>query len=1080
MITLIPRISCRDLQTGVPELIICIDARYTDIEQYSTDRGIQMSVDRQEFRTGWQGAASEVIRAEGKWQQRLLESIIEGTNDGLVVVDSSGIVLLANPVAQEILQVREADLVGRRLRDTNPGLVELDELNRSGDFSEKLVTLPSSEDVSARIVGISITRFSFRDQEYSLFDLRDQTWNAKLENRVTQQERRYSSLIEHSPLGVFSCNAEGRITSVNSVLPTMLGIPPDDTLEGVFVDSSSVLNESGITRNVYSCLETGKPVVTTHSFGNERDGPIHLTVHCSPLTVDSGEPVGVQAVIENNTEQEKTRSSLEMSEERYKVFFQNAPISLWEADFSAVQQFFDSRRKQYGADFEHYFKRHPEDLIRCMDLIRLVDVNPVSLALYDANTVAQLMDAWPSRSKPETYYGYRQLFSALAEGRTTCRFEVEDTTLTGRRMYLSVSAAVVPGYESDLSKILFSILDITKTKQMEIALHKQLVLERSIARISTRFINLQPTGTASEIKRAFEEIGAALAFERVWTYQINEDGILTVSHEWQRDDNQRPATPFEARSLDDYPWFATRLARLETVYVADVRELPTEARLERAVLGDAGMKMLLILPLVVQDRLKGMLCFSARESLKGSSRDTISLLRIAADAIAGAIDREQRKRELRDSKDLLRTVFDSLGSGVIVTDSNGKVLLANPSSLEHLHIEECRDLIGYRIDEVVAGAEPLLRDASPGEQQQTILTLKDGSKSTIGYTSASVARGQQRIIVFRDLTIIIETGKRQKRAEQLASVGMMVAKLSHEIKNPLTSILLGLRTLETNTFLRSEDNFILQSTLEEVRFLKSLIGNLLDSTRYQDVSPSPARIEPLVRECVDSQVHLAAHRGVALNTNEGPVGTRLCVDGKAMSRALANLVQNALEACEKGHAVQVGWRLLSDEEKQERLPGYTREVVCLFVWDDGPGLPQEVMDNLFVPFTTTKTHGTGLGLPMVREVVSGHGGVIDVFNRIYEDDRGTRFEILLAGGDRPSCLDVHGGCDDGNQKCCPIPEGCPVRENEAFYACWAVKSKASLQESGHWHDECETCEAFLAGNLERYHRRANPGGQRGR
>jgi signal transduction histidine kinase len=279
---------------------------------------------------------------------------------------------------------------------------------------------------------------------------------------------------------------------------------------------------------------------------------------------------------------------------------------------------------------------------------------------------------------------------------------------------------------------------------------------------------------------------------------------------------------------------------------------------------------------------------------------------------------------------------------------------------------------------------------------------------------------------------------------------------------------LGLRGLEDSEALIGEDRYLLPSVLEEVRFLKFFVGDLLDATRFQDTSPRLTEVFPLFNAVRDSQKRVAQRAKIEILIEPGDRETVACIDKNAMIRAIGNLVKNAIEACEPGGKVVLGWRDVPREDISRRLPGFKGDVLCLFVEDNGTGMPNEVMQNLFTPFTTTKLRGNGLGLSLVRETVAGHGGIIEVITPVNALGGGTRFEILLAKGDRPSCLDYHGNCTDGCLTC-PIPEGCPVREIESYNTCWVIKGRASLKETGRWNEECVSCPVFLQGNLEHFY-----------
>jgi len=124
--------------------------------------------------------------------------------------------------------------------------------------------------------------------------------------------------------------------------------------------------------------------------------------------------------------------------------------------------------------------------------------------------------------------------------------------------------------------------------------------------------------------------------------------------------------------------------------------------------------------------------------------------------------------------------------------------------------------------------------------------------------------------------------------------------------------------------------------LDEVQVLRTMIGSLLEASRPQSIEPCPRRVEPILRECVQKLMPLARQRGFDLSLVDGPIGTLAVVDETGLSRIIGNLVQNALEAGDRGGRVTVGWRVLDPGERAKRFPGFARDVVCLSVEDDGP------------------------------------------------------------------------------------------------------------------------------------------------
>lgn len=991
------------------------------------------------------------LQEKYQWHLKLVESLVNGDEDAVCVTDDLGRVLMLNPAGESLLKIPESTVVGRRLNDVDRRFSAVGESKETLGTEDQRISFVGGDDASSAVEGIRFSRFLHNGRRYFAWRLREVS---TLQSAVVL-ESSANALMQHERLAVFSCDSEGIIVSGSVNLTRILGAGAAESLIGNSVQSAAVLRVSGIAKVVLGCMKTGVSQVSSHEIFHRTRGTVYLTVHCTPIFQEKSVLAGVQAVIEDATDIVRTRTSLMQSEERYRIFFNNAPIALIEIDLSGLST------QEGKVDTE------PEG-VAFTRLVRVSAVNPAAAEMYGAASSGDLKEFWVSlhRSAPELL---RKMTAALLKGNISAQFETSCTTLTGEALVVSIHAAVAPGHEQTLSRVMLSIVDITQIKSMEQALRTQLALERLVSRISARFVSLEPDKTSEGIAGAVEEIGLVLDLDTVALFEPNGTVGLVARYIWTAGAEGNLPIGISSLLSADFPLFADAIRAFQVVRMDAPSDLPANCN-ERQMAASLGISALLMIPLAARGKLRGVLALASKTENRWCD-ENVALLRIMADVAADALDREQRESARRESEDLLRTVFQSMVGGLLVTNPEGVVLLANPSAASSFKLSSAAELIGKPLGEVVKGAGGMLRASPPGEQQQILLTLSDGSRNTFGFTNASAVSGR-RIILFRDLSPMIEIARRQKRAEELARLGMMTAKLSHEIKNPLASMLLGLRSLEESAGLNEEDLSVLRSVLEEVRFLKSFVGNFLDTTRFQDVVPVLRPVAPILQSVWDAQSRQAKRRGVILRLQDETPAFTLCIDSNAMIRALGNLVTNAVEACAEKDTVSLGCRLLSKPEVDARFNGFEGDIVCLYVEDTGPGLPSEVLDNLFVPFTTTKSFGNGLGLSIVRETVTGHGGVIEVVTPTRAGG-GTRMEILLPSGRRLSCLEVHsetGGCLG-----CPVPEGCPVREAEGYFSCWVIKGKASLAETGKWNEECVGCPAFLEGNLEHFYVRPDSG-----
>jgi PAS domain S-box-containing protein len=158
---------------------------------------------------------------------------------------------------------------------------------------------------------------------------------------------------------------------------------------------------------------------------------------------------------------------LKESEDRYRGLFENSPISLWEEDFSDVKRYIDGLRYSGVKDFRAFFENHPESLVQCASMVKIVDVNKATLELYQAKDKKELMLNLNQLFDKESYDTFKEELVSLAEGKTIFESETINKTLDGEKMNISLRLSVAPGHEQTWSKVFVSILDITERKTME-------------------------------------------------------------------------------------------------------------------------------------------------------------------------------------------------------------------------------------------------------------------------------------------------------------------------------------------------------------------------------------------------------------------------------------------------------------------------------------------------------------------------------------------------------------------------------------------------------------------------------------
>jgi len=224
-------------------------------------------------------------------------------------------------------------------------------------------------------------------------------------------------------------------------------------------------------------------------------------------------------------------------------------------------------------------------------------------------------------------------------------------------------------------------------------------------------------------------------------------------------------------------------------------------------------------------------------------------------------------------------------------------------------------------------------------------------------------------------------------SERLATIGKMAALVTHEIRNPLSALGLNVELLEEELVEADEETTgLLRAIKGEVERLTALSDQYLSVARQRPTQLEREDLSEVVQEALDFIRKDLERRGVKLDVDLALDLPPVLLDEAQAKQAVFNLVRNAADAMQGGGDIRVAVRQQDDR-------------VQLLVQDEGSGIDEEARAHLFEPFFSTKSQGTGLGLPITRQIVEAHGGEISVEAR---EPRGTSFTISLPIADRVS------------------------------------------------------------------------------
>ena len=349
------------------------------------------------------------------------------------------------------------------------------------------------------------------------------------------------------------------------------------------------------------------------------------------------------------------------------------------------------------------------------------------------------------------------------------------------------------------------------------------------------------------------------------------------------------------------------------------------------------------------------------------------------------LDLSDKHTELEDRRVYIETVLEAITTGVVSFDPLGRLTTINRAAARMLGVNEAT-ATGRLLEEVFAG--PALRPVVAQVQRmrrpnaasaELAVQLRRPGATLSLVASATALRGPDNeyagtVVVLDDLTELL-------KAQRVAAWREVAQRIAHEIKNPLTPIQLSAQRLRRRlSRTASEERLVLEATetiIHEVDGLKRLVDEFSRFARMPVLAPRPTD----VRQLVDSVASLyrESHPALSITTRHPDDLPLLEVDPDHIKRAVLNLVDNAVEAV--GGTGDVGVETVHVPETS-----HARIIVA----DNGPGISAEDKEKLFLPYFSTKVAGMGLGLPIVHEIVSEHGGTIWI-----EDNqpKGTRFVI---------------------------------------------------------------------------------------
>ncbi len=339
----------------------------------------------------------------------------------------------------------------------------------------------------------------------------------------------------------------------------------------------------------------------------------------------------------------------------------------------------------------------------------------------------------------------------------------------------------------------------------------------------------------------------------------------------------------------------------------------------------------------------------------------------------------RKNREIQASEARYRNLFEHASIGIFVLDkNNGRVLDVNAEGLS---------LLGSTRSDLMA-TEPLsfveesvtrqaILQSGGFFSMETTFRRSDGAYVDVELGAGPfVEQNNTKIILYvLDITEQKKMRSHLLQSEKMAFMGRLAASIAHDIRNPLSAIMLNLQYLAKRLPENFKDRTSVNFALEGAHRIGKVIENTLSLARITPPKVQPEQINDIVQNAIRFLATASAQRKVVLEANLASELPKVFVEAKQIEQVVLNIIQNAIDVAPEKSAITVSTCLIEDviaKSEQEK------HKVGIIILDRGPGIPSEVQKHLFEPFHTTKEGGTGLGLALSKQIMDKHNGEIRI------------------------------------------------------------------------------------------------------
>ena len=764
-----------------------------------------------------------------------------------------------------------------------------------------------------------------------------------VEEQLSQSQTRLKLVLEQAPVLLWSTDRDLRVTSAMGTGFRDLKLPHSEE-RGLSVYEYFNIHDDDIEPIVsHRRALLGESVATQIEWqGRTYD------VHMEPFRSKDGAIIGTIGVAFDVSERTRTEESLRRSEERFQLLGHATNDVVWDWDLQTDGMWMNE--------------------------------NVAAMFGYRAEDVEPTGTWWEERLHPDDRARVgSSLDDVIGSGGSVWSAEYRFRRHDGTYATIVDRGYVLHDASGHPVRMIGSVMDVSKERKAE-------AIQSAVYRISEA---ANAAKDLPELYRHIHKVIGGLMPATNFYIALYNDRAQTLTFPYFVDEEEGPPPPQKlGRGLTEY---VLRTGRPLLASPAVFAELNRSGEVEQV--GPPSVDWVGA-PLVGLGKIIGVIVVqSYREGVRFAEEDK-AILNFVSEQVAGAIERRRTQENLVQTSSELQAIFRAVPDLYFRLAADGKILGYYAGRYADLYVPP-ESFLGRRIQEVLPRevGEPFGRAMQKVLRTNSVATMEYSLEVQAGRKELEARiiplLGDQLVVVVRDITetkaaeaALKESTDRLRQSERLATLGQLAGFIAHELNTPLTSI-----SLLTDAAGRRTKDAGVHEKLEKIdaerRRAADIIRSLTSLSRSRQINAVDSDLRSIVEAALD-EVRRYRKKGVSIEVNLGDVPLRLKADPLQLQEVIVNLVKNAIDATDHG-SVRV------------RLEGRPR-FYAVVVSDTGSGMSADVLSRVFDPTFTTKPRGEGLGLglPLAKHIVAGHGGTIEATSR---PGAGSTFTVLLPRGD---------------------------------------------------------------------------------